>query len=149
VHPTLAFAAVASGVSTVPDDGLVTLQSSHDVATTLERLTAALEAKGVRVFARIDHAAGAASVGLALRPATLVIFGNPAAGTPLMQAAQTVGIDLPLKALVWQDAQGVVHLTYNDPAWIAARHGLDGGADQAVAAIAAGLSAFARQATGP
>jgi uncharacterized protein (DUF302 family) len=148
-HPTLAFAAVASGVSTVPDDGLVTLQSSHDVATTLERLTVALEAKGVRVFARIDHAAGAASVGLALRPATLVIFGNPAAGTPLMQAAQTVGIDLPLKALVWQDAQGVVRLTYNDPAWIAARHGLDGGADQAVAAIAAGLSAFARQATGP
>ena len=135
------------GVSTVPDDGLVTLQSSHDVATTLERLTAALEAKGVRVFARIDHAAGAASVGLALRPTTLVIFGNPAAGTPLMQAAQTVGIDLPLKALVWQDAQGVVHLTYNDPAWIAARHGLDGGADQAVAAIAAGLSAFARHAT--
>jgi uncharacterized protein (DUF302 family) len=65
-----------------------------------------------------------------------------------MQAAQTVGIDLPLKALVWQDAQGVVHLTYNDPAWIAARHGLDGGADQAVAAIAAGLSAFARHATG-
>ena len=144
----MAFAAVASGVSTVPDDGLVTLQSSHDFATTLERLTAALEAKGVRVFARIDHAAGAASVGLALRPATLVIFGNPA-GTPLMQAAQTVGIDLPLKALVWQDAQGVVRLTYNDPAWIAARHGLDGGADQAVAAIAAGLSAFAGQATGP
>jgi uncharacterized protein (DUF302 family) len=136
------------GVSTVPDDGLVTLQSSHDVATTLERLTAALEAKGVRVFARIDHAAGAASLGLTLRPTTLVIFGNPAAGTPLMQAAQTVGIDLPLKALVWQDAQGVVHLTYNDPAWIAARHGLDGGADQAVAAIAAGLSAFARHATG-
>jgi uncharacterized protein (DUF302 family) len=66
-----------------------------------------------------------------------------------MQAAQTVGIDLPLKALVWQDAQGVVRLTYNDPAWIAARHGLGGGADQAVAAIAAGLSAFARQATGP
>ena len=89
----------------MPDHGLVTLQSSHDVATTLERLTAALEAKGVRVFARIDHAAGAASVGLALRPATLVIFGNPAAGTPLMQAAQTVGIDLPLKALVWQDAR--------------------------------------------
>ena len=137
----MAFAAVASGVSTVPDDGLVT--------TTLERLTAALEAKGVRVFARIDHAAGAASVGLALRPATLVVFGNPAAGTPLMLAAQTVGIDLPLKVLVWQDAQGVVRLTYNDPAWIAARHGLDGGADQAVAAIAAGLSAFARQATGP
>jgi uncharacterized protein (DUF302 family) len=99
----------------VADDGLVTLQSSHDFATTLERLTAALEAKGVRVFAQIDHAAGATSAGLELRPTTLVVFGNPVAGTPLMQAAQTVGIDLPLKALVWQDAQGAVHLTYNDP----------------------------------
>jgi|ERR1700716_1271141 uncharacterized protein (DUF302 family) len=148
-HPTPAFAVVVFEVSAVPDNGLVTLQSSHDFATTLERLTAALEAKGVRVFARIDHAAGAASVGLALRPTTLVVFGNPAAGTPLMQAAQTVGIDLPLKALVWQDAQGAAHLTYNDPAWIAARHGLDGGADQAVMAIAAGLAAFARHATGP
>jgi uncharacterized protein (DUF302 family) len=104
----------------VPDDGLVTLRSSHDFATTLERLTAALESKGVRVFARIDHAAGATSAGLVLRPTTLVIFGNPVAGTPLMQAVQTAGIDLPLKALVWQDAQGAVHLTYNDPVWTAA-----------------------------
>jgi uncharacterized protein (DUF302 family) len=133
----------------VPDDGLVTLQSSHDFATTLARLTAALESKGVRVFARIDHAAGATSAGLELRPTTLVVFGNPVGGTPLMQAAQTVGIDLPLKALVWQDAQGAVHLTYNDPVWIAARHGLDSGAEQAVTAMAAGLAAFARHATGP
>jgi uncharacterized protein (DUF302 family) len=110
----------------VPDDGLVTLQSSHDFATTLERLTAALESKGVRVFSAI-----------------------PVAGTPLMQAVQTAGIDLPLKALVWQDAQGAVHLTYNDPVWIAARHGLDRGAEQAVTAMAAGLAAFARHATGP
>ena len=109
----------------MPDDGLVTLQSSHDFATTLERLTAALESKGVRVFAQIDHAAGATSAGLELRPTTLVVFGNPVAGTPLMQAVQTAGIDLPLKALVWQDAQGAVHLTYNDPVWIAARHGLE------------------------
>jgi len=133
----------------VADNGLVTLQSSHDFATTLERLTAALESKGVRVFARIDHAAAATSAGLELRLTTVVIFGNPVAGTPLMQAAQTVGIDLPLKALVWQDAQGAVHLTYNDPAWIAARHGLDRGAGQAVTAMAAGLAAFAQHATGP
>ena len=133
----------------MPDDGLVTLKSSHDFAATLERLTAALEAKGVRVFARIDHAAGATSAGLELRPTTLVVFGNPVAGTPLMQAAQTAGIDLPLKALVWQDGQGAVHLTYNDPAWIAARHGLERSADQAVTAMAAGLAAFARHATGP
>ena len=133
----------------MPDDGLVTLQSSHDFATTLERLTAALESKGVRVFASIDHAVGAASAGLVLRPTTVVVFGNPVAGTPLMQAAQTVGIDLPLKALVWQDGEGAVHLTYNDPVWIATRHGLDRGAEQAVSAIAVGLAAFARHATEP
>jgi uncharacterized protein (DUF302 family) len=133
----------------VPDDGLVTLKSSHDFATTLERLTAALEAKGVRVFARIDHAAGATSAGLVLGPTTLVVFGNPVAGTPLMQAVQTAGIDLPLKALVWQDAQGAVHLTYNDPTWIAARHGLERTADQAVTAMATGLAVSARWRAGP
>ena len=76
-----------------------------------------------------------ASVGLPLRPTTLVVFGNPAAGTPLMQAEQTAGIDLPLKALVWQDAGGAVNLSYNDPAWIAARHALGGRAQPAVAAL--------------
>jgi uncharacterized protein (DUF302 family) len=129
------------------DNGLITLPSAHDVATTLARLTAVLAAKGVTVFATIDHAAGAASAGLTLRPTTLVIFGNPTAGTPLMQAAQTAGIDLPLKALVWQDADGVAQFTYNDPLWVAARHGLDGAAQQA-AALANGLAAFARHATG-
>ena len=131
----------------MPDDGLVTLQSSHDVATTLERLTAALEAKGVRVFARIDHAAGAASVGLALRPATLVIFGNPAAGTPLMQAAQTVGIDLPLKALVWQDGAGDTWLSYNDPSWLAKRHELGSETATVVANMSAALNVVTKAAT--
>ncbi len=129
-------------------DELVTLRSAHDFQTTLDRLLNALEAKGVTVFARIDHAAGAASVGLPLRPTTLVIFGNPAAGTPLMQAAQTAGIDLPLKVLVWQDAGGAVNLSYNDPAWIAVRHALGGGAQPAVAALSGALKAFAAQATG-
>ena len=129
------------------ENGLVTLRSEHDFATTLARLSTALEGKGITIFARIDHAAGAASVGLALRPTTLVIFGNPAAGTPLMQAGQTAGIDLPLKALVWQDADGAVHLTYNDPAWIAARHGLGTGVAPAVRAMAAALAALARSTT--
>lgn len=102
-------------------DGLITLRSAHDFPTTLDRLLKVLEAKGVIVFARIDHAAGAASVGLALRPTTVVVFGNPTAGTPLMQAAQSAGVDLPLKALVWEDAGGAVNLSYNDPAWIATR----------------------------
>jgi len=128
------------------DNGLITLPSAHDVPTTIARLTAALEAKGVTVFARIDHAAGAQSAGLTLRPTTLVIFGNPAAGTPLMQAAQTGGIDLPLKALVWQGEDGAVRLTYNDPLWVAARHGL--GVHPAAVAIAKALAAFAAQTTG-
>ncbi len=128
------------------DSGLVTVQSAHDFPTTLERLVGALEQKGMTIFARIDHAAGATSVGIPLRPTTLVIFGNPAAGTPLMQAAQTAGIDLPLKALVWQDANGTVKLTYNDPPWIAARHELSAAA-QAVTAMSAALASFTRQAT--
>ena len=128
-------------------DGLITLRSAHDFPTTLDRLLKVLEAKGVTVFARIDHAAGAASVGLALRPTTVVVFGNPAAGTPLMQAAQSAGIDLPLKALVWEDAGGAVNLSYNDPAWIAARHALGTGAQQAVTALSGALKAFAAHAT--
>jgi len=130
------------------ESGLVTLSSAHDFATTLARLQAALDAKGITIFARIDHAAGAAGVGLDLRPTTLLVFGNPAAGTPLMQAAQTAGLDLPLKALVWQDADGTVRLSYNDPAWVAARHAIAGAVGPAVAAMQTGLDALARHATG-
>jgi uncharacterized protein (DUF302 family) len=132
----------------MPDNGLMTLQSTHDFKTTLGRLVTALEGKGVTIFARIDHAAGAASVGLALRSTTLVLFGNPAAGTPLMQAAQTAGIDLPLKALVWQDADGSVKLTYNDPSWIASRHAVGSETGQAITAMSTALQSFARHATG-
>lgn len=128
-------------------NGLVTLQSAHDFDTTLGRLTAALEAKGITIFARIDHAAGAKNVGLELRPTMLIVFGNPAAGTPLMQAAQTAGIDLPLKALVWQDADKTVKLSYNDPAWIAERHALNDKATEAVATIGAALKSLATHAT--
>jgi len=131
----------------MPDDGLITLQSRHDFATTLSRLVAALEQRDVTIFATIDHAAGAASVDRKLRPTTLVIFGNPAAGTALMQEKQTSGIDLPLKALVWEDADGTIKLTYNDPGWISARHNLGHDADLAVVGIAAVLSALARHAT--
>ena len=132
----------------MPDAGLITRQSAHDFDVTLGRLSASLEAKGVTIFARIDHAAGAASAGLFLRPTTLLIFGNPAAGTPLMQAAQTSGIDLPLKMLVWEDANGIVNLGYNDPSWIAARHNLAGDVGKAVTAMATALDALARHSTG-
>jgi uncharacterized protein (DUF302 family) len=132
----------------MPDTGLITLQSAHDFDVTLGRLSATLETKGITIFARVDHAAGAASVGLFLRPTTLLIFGNPAAGTPLMQAAQSSGIDLPLKMLVWQDTNGIANLSYNDPSWIAARHDLVGDVHQAVTAMAATLDALARHITG-
>jgi len=125
-------------------NGLVTLPSHHSVAETLERLSAALKAKGVREFSRIDHAAGAAEVGMALRPTTLLIFGNPAAGTPLMQAEQRIGLDLPLKVLVWQDEAGQVWLTYGDPVWLASRYGIEAvPAAQRLAAVLAGLAAAA------
>jgi uncharacterized protein (DUF302 family) len=106
------------------EDGLITVASRQAVGPALARIEAALKAAGVTVFARIDHAAGAAQVGLAMPPMTVLIFGNPQAGTPLMQAQPTVGLDLPLKLLVWEDRDGRTWLTYSDPAWIAGRHGL-------------------------
>jgi uncharacterized protein (DUF302 family) len=99
------------------------------------------------VFARIDHAAGAAEVGLSLRPTAVLIFGTAKAGTALMQENQTIGIDLPLKALVWQDEQGKTWLSYNEPAWLAERHALGSQASAAIEAIAAGLATIARAVT--
>ena len=90
----------------------------------MDRLESEIQAHGLNVFARIDHATGAAKVGLRLRPTELIIFGNARGGTPLMQSVQTVGIDLPLKALVWQDATGKTWISYNEPSWIAQRHGI-------------------------
>ena len=100
-------------------DGLITIKSNFGPADTMKRLEAEVKAKGLTVFAHVDHAAGAAAVGLKLRPTDLLIFGNAKGGTPLMQQAQTVGIDLPLKALVWQDEPGATWLSYNDPAYLA------------------------------
>jgi uncharacterized protein (DUF302 family) len=107
-------------------DGLITIRSGYGPEETMNRFEAEVRAKGMTVFAHIDHAAGAAAVGLPLRPTDLLIFGNAKGGTPLMQSVQTIGIDLPLKALVWQDASGSTWLSYNDPAWLAQRHGLSG-----------------------
>jgi len=109
-------------------EGLITLPSSFEPKDTMDRLEAAVKAKGLTVFARIDHAAGAAEVGMSLHPTELLIFGNAKGGTPLMQANPETGVDLPLKALVYEDATGKIWLAYNDPHWIAERHGL--GANQ-------------------
>ena len=117
-------------------DGLITLPSNYEPKETMDRLEAEIRARGMVVFARVDHAAGAAQVGLSLRPTEVLIFGNAKAGTPLMQSVQTTGIDLPLKALVWQDAAGTTWLSYNDPRWLAQRHGVSHDVDAAVSAMA-------------
>src|SRR4051794_15104889 len=127
-------------------DALTTLASRFRPKETMDRLEAGIKAKGLTVFARIDHAAGTAEAGLPLRPTELLIFGNAKGGTPLMQAAQAVGIDLPLKAVVWQDADGKVWLSYNDPSWVAQRHGLGAASEGTVQALTAGISALAKKA---
>jgi len=128
-------------------DGLTTIASSFGPGETMSRFEAAVQDKGMTMFARIDHAAGAAEVGLTLRPTVLLVFGNAKAGTPLMQTDQTIGIDLPLKVLVWEDEAGKTFLSYNEPRWLAQRHGLGAGAQAPVDAMTAGLVALAKQAT--
>jgi uncharacterized protein (DUF302 family) len=130
-------------------DGLTTVASSFGPKETMDRLAAVATANGLTVFARVDHAAGAAAVGLPLRPTELLVFGNAKGGTPLMQAAQTIGIDLPLKALVYADAAGKTWLAYNDPAWLAQRHGLGQEVEPTVKALTAALAALATVATAP
>lgn len=120
------------GSARFPGHGLVSLKSPHSQAETLSRLEAQVRQRQLAVVARIDHAAAAQRIGQTLRPTEVMIFGNPQAGTPLMQCAQGVGIDLPMKALVWTDAAGQVWLGWNDPAWLLHRHG--GGADCPAAA---------------
>lgn len=109
--------------------GMVQKPSAHPVAETVDRLAAAVEAAGAKVFARVDHAGGAASVDAELRPTEMLMFGNPRLGTPAMQAAQSMGLDLPLRVVVWEDAEGGVWLAYHDPADIAALHGLPADAE--------------------
>lgn len=104
-------------------DGMTAVKSPFASKDTMDRFEKIAKQRGLTIFARVDHAAGAAKVGKTLRPTEVLIFGNPKGGTPLMECAQSAGIDLPLKVLVWQDAQGQVWLGYNDPAYLAKRHG--------------------------
>jgi uncharacterized protein (DUF302 family) len=102
---------------------MVSLKSGQSVKETLDGFERAAKARGLHIFLRLDHAAGALKVGKSLRPTELLVFGNPQGGTPLMECSQSAGIDLPLKALAWEDASGQVWLSYNDPAYLAERHG--------------------------
>jgi uncharacterized protein (DUF302 family) len=128
-------------------DGLTMCSSKYGPKETMDRLVAAVTSRGMAILARIDHAAGAAKVGLALRSTEVVLFGNARAGTPLMQAAQTMGIDLPLKALVWQDEVGSTWLAYNDPTWLAQRHDALIGMERSLGAMTDALAAVAKEAT--
>ena len=127
------------------DTDLVTLPSAHGPAETVERLKALLAQKGIQVFAHVDHAAAAREVGLPLRPTQVLIFGNPRAGTPLMQSRQTIGLDLPLRALVWEDGEGKVWLTYRRVEETVRRHHVPG-LGETVKALDNGLDALARAA---
>jgi uncharacterized protein (DUF302 family) len=129
-------------------EGFTTIPSSLGPNETLDRLDAEIRAKGLTIFAQIDHAAGAAEVGLKLRPTQLIIFGNARGGTPLMQSVQTIGIDLPLKALVWQDAAGKTWISYNEPRWIVQRHGI-ANSEPIVTKMAEQLSAISNAAASP
>jgi len=115
-----------TAVNALADDGLVRKQSPHDVATTMDRLEDALTERGINVVARIDHASAAQGVELELRPTVLLVFGNPKLGTPLMQASPEMAIDLPMKVVAWEDDSGQTWIAYTDPAWLKARHGVQG-----------------------
>ena len=127
--------------------GLVTSASAFGPRETMDRLAAGVSERGMAVLARIDHAAAAAAAGLELRPTEVLIFGNPRSGTHLMESVQTIGIDLPLKALVWQDDQDRTWLAWNDPAWLAQRHAVAIEPDGVLAGMTDGLAALSRRAT--
>jgi uncharacterized protein (DUF302 family) len=127
-------------------DGLITVASHVSAAEAIDWLADAVHQAGLQIFARVDHAAGAAEVGMPLRPTQLLLFGAARGGTPLMQDNQTAGIDLPLKMLAWTDASGQTWLSYNDPEWIAQRHGLGEASADAVRALRTALARLARAA---
>ena len=141
VASTLMFATLTHAA-----DGLVAVKSSHGVKATADRLESVLEAKGMTIMARINHQQGAAKAGLELRPTEVVIFGNPKVGTPLMQCAQSVAVDLPQKALIWEDASGDVWLGDNDPQYLKSRHGIEG-CDEVLGKVSGALGNFAKAAT--
>jgi uncharacterized protein (DUF302 family) len=129
------------------DTGLITVASPFSVKETIERMLALIQSKGMTIFSRIDHAENAIQVGLHLRPTELIVFGNPKAGTILMQDNQVSGIDLPFKALAWEDESGKTWLTYNDPAWIKERHHLSDQSGAMINSIKKGIEGIVDTAT--
>jgi len=130
------------------EDGLVTIVSRRSAHDTIDALVDLATKAGLTIFARIDHAANAKAVGMDLRPTELVMFGSPKNGTVLMEDEQTAGLDLPFRALAWEDENGEVWLTYNDPHWIGRRHELGYKSQSVLAMIEAGIAGIARSAVG-
>ncbi|OEY65698.1 DUF302 domain-containing protein [Marinobacter sp. X15-166B] len=127
-------------------EGVVSIPSPYSVSATADRLEGKLKEQGMTVFARVRHSQGAKDAGLTLRPTELVLFGNPKVGTPLMQCQQQIAIDLPQKALIWEDADGKVWFSYNDPEYLVRRHGVQG-CDEVVGKVRGALGRFAEAAT--
>ena len=142
----LLFYLVNSQVLAEQADGVIRIKSKHSVSETVDKLETALKNKGMTIFKRVSHSEGAARVGLELRPTELMIFGNPKVGTPLMQCEQLAALDLPQKALVYEDPDGQVWFAYNDPEYIADRHNISG-CDEVVEKISKALANFSRAAT--
>ncbi len=135
----------AEAMSTKNDNGLITLKSKHNVSGTIDRLETVLNKKGMTIFKRVDHSAGAEKVGMKLRPTELLIFGNPKVGTPLMLCSQTAAIDLPQKALAYEDEKGQTWLSYNDPIYMAKRHAIKN-CEEALQKVSNALAKFAKTA---
>ncbi len=137
--------ALLAVTSAFAGDGMVSVESSFGVGETADRLERLVKEKGLTLFNRIDHAKGASSIGMELRPTELLIFGNPQGGTPLMKCRQSVGIDLPLKMLVWEDGGGTTRVSYNEMEYLKERHGITG-CDEALRKINGALERLAHDA---
>jgi len=143
-----AFVVSAAGIATAQAPDLIVKKSAHDVAATVQRLQAAIAERGAKVVAIVDHAAAAKAAGMELRPTTAIMFGNPKLGTPMMQASQQSGLDLPLRMVVWQDADGAVQIGYWNPAKLTATHGIAGQEDT-VKTMTGALAGISEQAAKP
>lgn len=142
----LLFYLISTQLFAEQSDGVIRIKSMHSVTATVDKLESELKNKGMTIFKRVSHSDGAAKVGLELRPTELLMFGNPKVGTPLMQCQQLAALDLPQKALVYEDETGQVWLAYNDPEYIAARHNISG-CDDVIHKISSALANFSRAAT--
>lgn len=135
----ISIAVFACSLGAIAADGVINVKSKHSVADTADKLEKVLLSKGMKVFTRVPHSKGAKSVGVELRPTELIIFGNPKVGSPLMKCARTVALDLPQKALIWEDDDGTVWISYNDPAYLQQRHNIQG-CDKVLAKVTGALS---------